>query len=68
MCVLGQQKQGTFEFKGSITVGRELGQRHPSVTWLIYIAMTVALSTAIFATTYESDKSMNWKLWFYGRP
>ena len=30
--------------------------------------MTVALSIAIFATTYESDKSLKWKLWFYGRP
>ena len=29
--------------------------------------MTVALSIAIFATTYENDKSLKWKLWFYGR-
>ena len=29
--------------------------------------MTVALSIAIFATTYENDKSLKWKLWFYVR-
>ena len=39
-----------------------------NVTWLIYIVTTEALSIAIFATTYESDKSMKWELWFYGRP
>ena len=39
-----------------------------SVTWLIHIVMTAALSIALFATTYESDKSLKWKPWFYGRP
>ena len=53
-----------------LSVGR-LQHKSPTisnVTWLIHIAMTVASSIAIFATTYESDKSLKWKLWFYDRP
>ena len=39
-----------------------------NLTVLIYTVMTVALLTAIFATTHENDKSLKWKLCFYGWP
>ena len=46
------------------------GIRHPAQQRVDYGQgrLSVVSSIAIFATTYESDKSLKWKLWFYDRP